>query len=140
MKILLAVDGSEIGMSSVRHVVALSKALNAAPKLTLLYADPPLLKSVAVELGVEGVARYHAENGEYALKKAKAALKRAQLAFTERVLVSDPAAAIVKQAKTDKADLIVMGSHGRGALKSLFVGSVAMKVIGTSTVPVTVTR
>jgi nucleotide-binding universal stress UspA family protein len=140
MKILLAVDGSEIGLSAVRHVVALGKALANAPTLTLLYADPPLFKAVAVELGVQGVAKYHADNADYALKKARTLLKRAQLAFTEKVVVAEPAVAILKQAKADKADLIVMGSHGRGALKSLFVGSVAMKVIATSPVPVVVAR
>lgn len=140
MKILLAVDGSETGLSAVRHVVALSKSLNAPPAITLLYADPPLMKSVQLELGTAGVDKYHADNGELALKKARAALKRAGLAFIERLVVGEPAATIVKQAKSGRADLIVMGTHGRSALKSLIVGSVARKVIATSTTPVTVVR
>lgn len=140
MKILLPVDGSETGLSAVRHVVALSKSLKAAPVVTLLYADPPLAKAVALELGEEGVAKYHADNGEMALKKARAVLKRAGLAFTERPLIGEPAATILKQAKSGRADLIVMGTHGRGALKSLIVGSVTQKVISASSVPVTVVR
>lgn len=140
MKILLAVDGSDIGLAAVRHVVQLSKALAELPAVTLLYADPPLLRSVALELGSDGVQRYHAENGAYALKKARTALKRAQLPYTEKVLVGEPAESIVKQAKAGKAELIVMGTHGRGALKQLLVGSVALKVIATSPVPVVVAR
>ncbi len=140
MKILLAVDGSEIGLAAVRHLVELSKSLAETPTVTLLYVDPPLLRSVALELGSDGVERYHAENGAYALKKARTALKRAQIPFVEKVLVGEPAESIIKQAKSGKADLVVMGTHGRGALKQLFVGSVALKVIATSPVPVVVAR
>ncbi len=140
MKILLAVDGSDIGMAAVRYVVALSKSLKDAPKLTLLYVDLPLFKQAAAALGSEGVARYHAENGDYALKKARTALKRARLSFEERIEVGEIAETIVKQAQSGKADLIVMGSHGRGALKSLFIGSVAQKVVGTSPIPVVIAR
>jgi nucleotide-binding universal stress UspA family protein len=140
MKILLAVDGSETGLGAARHVVALSKSLKAAPVVTLLHADPPLAKAVALELGEQGVAKYHADNGEMALKKARAVLKRAGLAVTERPLVGEPAATILKQATSSRADLIVMGTHGRGALKRLIVGSVTQKVISSSEIPVTVVR
>ncbi|WP_454257843.1 universal stress protein [Pseudoxanthomonas mexicana] len=140
MKILLAVDGSAIGLATVRHLVELSKSLAETPAVTLLYVDPPLLRSVALELGSDGVERYHAENGAYAMKKARTALKRAQIPFAEKVVVGEPAESIVKQAKSGKADLIVMGTHGRGALKQLLVGSVALKVIATSPVPVVVAR
>ncbi|MEL1265146.1 universal stress protein [Pseudoxanthomonas putridarboris] len=140
MKILLAVDGSQIGLTAVHQVVELAKALAEPPTVTLLYADPPLLRSVALELGNDGVQSYHAENGAYALKKARAALKRAKLPFVEKVVVGEPADSIVKQAKAEKADLVAMGTHGRGALKQLLVGSVALKVIATSPVPVLVAR
>jgi len=140
MKILLAVDGSEVGLAAVRHLVEFGKALAETPEVTLVYVDPPLLRSVALELGSDGVARYHAENGAYAMKKARTVLKRAQLPFVEKVLVGEPADGIVKQAKASKAELIVVGTHGRGALKQLFVGSVALKVIALSPVPVLVAR
>ena len=140
MKILLAVDGSEIGLAAVRHLVEFGKSLAEPPSVILLYADPPLLRSVALELGNDGVERYHAENGAYAMKKARTALKRAQLPFVEKIVVGEPAESIVKQAKASKADLVVVGTHGRGALKQLFVGSVALKVIAMSPVPVLVAR
>ena len=48
------------------------------------------------------------------------------------------AATVLAEAKAVKADLIVMGSQGKGALKSLLVGSVTQKVIALSPVPVLV--
>ncbi len=140
MNILLAVDGSEIGMAAVRHLVELSKSLAEPPSVTLLYVDAPLLRSVALNLGKEGVERYHAENAAYAMKKARTAMKRARLPFAEKYVVGEAAESIVKQAKALKSELVVMGTHGRGALKQLLVGSVALKVIATSPVPVLVAR
>ncbi|KAF1723823.1 hypothetical protein CSC78_14630 [Pseudoxanthomonas japonensis] len=140
MKILLAVDGSEVGLAAVRQLVEFGKSLAEPPEVTLFYADPPLLRSVALNLGKDGVASYHAENAAYAMRKARTALKRARLPFREAYLVGEPAESIVKQAKASKADLIVVGTHGRGALKQLFVGSVALKVIALSPMPVLVAR
>ncbi len=43
---------------------------------------------------------------------------------------------IIKEAETCKADLIVIGSHGRTGLKRLFLGSVAQSVLGEAHIPV----
>ena len=129
MKILLAVDGSEVGLAAVRQLVEFGKSLAALPDVTLFYADPPLLRSVALNLGKDGVASYHAENAAYAMKKARTALKRARLPFHETYLVGEPAESIVKQAKASKADLIVVGTHGRGAIARFLLGSISQEVL-----------
>ncbi|MGN6513562.1 MAG: universal stress protein [Lysobacteraceae bacterium] len=140
MKILLAVDGSPVSRRAVQHAIRLSKQLAAPPGITLFNADAPLLQSVAVKLGAEAVARYHADNGQHAIREARVLLKRARLPFRERLVVADAAEAIVREAKAGKHDLVVMGTHGRGALEGLLLGSVARKVIAQSSVPVTVVR
>lgn len=140
MKILLAVDGSPVSRRAVQHAIRLSKQLAAPADVTVLNADPPLLQSVAIKLGAEAVRRYHAENGQHATRDARAALKRARLPFRELLVVAEPADAIVREAKAGKHDLVVMGTHGRGALEGLLLGSVARKVIAQSSVPVTVVR
>ena len=50
------------------------------------------------------------------------------------------ASGIVQTAKDEKADLIVIGSHGRTGLMRLMLGSVATKVVAESPIPVLVTR
>lgn len=140
MKILLAVDGSDMALRATRHVVALAKELAAPPAVRLLHADPALLPDAARALGAEATARYHRENSEYATRRARAALKRAGLAFEEVHAVADPAEAVLKHARAGKCDLIVMGSHGRSALRSALMGSVTAKVLAHCQTPVTVVR
>jgi nucleotide-binding universal stress UspA family protein len=99
-----------------------------------------LLRSVAMSLGTRGVDKYHADNGRVALKGAKPVLSRAKVAFTEKVLVGDPAPTILKFVKSSKCDLLVMGSRGLGAFKNLVLGSVATKILSMCDVPVTIVR
>ena len=140
MKILLAVDGSPISTRAAKYAAKLVKRLAEPAELLLFNADPPLLQAVAVKIGTKGVDRYHAENGEYAIESARSALRRARVDFSEHLVVGVPAEAIVKTARTEHCDLIIMGSHGRGALKKLLLGSVAGKVLAHSDVPVTIVR
>ena len=72
MKILLAVDGSDMALRATRHVVALAKAMSKPPTVFLLHADPPLLPDAARALGPDATARYHHENSEYATRRARA--------------------------------------------------------------------
>lgn len=138
MKIMLAVDGSPVSTRAARHVAKLAALMKQPPEITLFYADPPLLQSVALGLGVKGTAKYHADNAKHSLRSARSVLKRARLAFEEKTVAADAAPAIIRFAKS--ADLVVMGSHGRGAIKGLFMGSVTTKVIALTTTPVTVVR
>jgi len=47
---------------------------------------------------------------------------------------------IAKTATDGKFDLVVMGSHGHGALVNLVVGSVATEVLASCKVPVLIVR
>lgn len=140
MKILLAVDGSPVSRRAVQHVVRMARQLASPSDLVLFHADAPLLQAVAIKLGAEAVRQYHEENGRAATRDARSVLKRAHLPFEALLRVGDPAEAIVKEAKRGRYDLVVMGTHGRGALEGLLLGSVARKVIAQSPVPVTVVR
>ena len=56
------------------------------------------------------------------------------------ILLGPPANRLVERAKEDKADLIVMGTHGRTGLGHLFLGSVAERVVRTAACPVLTIR
>ncbi|MCC8364656.1 universal stress protein [Lysobacter sp. A6] len=140
MKMLLAVDGSPISSRAAKFVTKLAKEMAGPLEVILFNADPPLMQAVAIKIGLQAAAKYHAENGASAIKSARATLKRAHVAFVEKLVVGEPASAIAKMAKAERCDVIVMGSHGHTALQTLFVGSVTAKVIAQSDVPVVVAR
>jgi nucleotide-binding universal stress UspA family protein len=140
MKCLVAIDGSDISTRAVKYAISLSAQLTVKPQIVLVYVDTPLLRGVAFELGLKETENYHLGNAKHALKQAKQSLARAKMLYSEVMLVGDPAEQIVKHAKAAKFDAIVLGSHGRSALKGLLLGSVATKVIAHASVPVTVVR
>ena len=59
---------------------------------------------------------------------------------TTQVLFGPPAWAIVEAAGTNKADLIVMGTHGQSALANMVLGSVATGVLARCKLPVLLLR
>lgn len=56
------------------------------------------------------------------------------------VKVGDARSEILEHARTEAADLIVMGTHGRGAMAHLVLGSVAERVVRTASCPVLTVR
>lgn len=140
MRIAIAVDGSPESTRAVRHAVKLAGQMKKPPRLLLLTVDPGMMPGVERRVGAELVRRYHEENAEYALRQGRSVLRRAKLAFEERAIIGDPAPEIVKATIKPRCDLLVMGSRGRGAVGSAFLGSIAIKVLSTSTVPVTIVR
>jgi nucleotide-binding universal stress UspA family protein len=68
--------------------------------------------------------------------KAKASGARASGLLLEGM----PADAIVRVARSKRADLIVLGTHGRTGLARLFMGSVAERVVGAAPCPVMTVR
>ena len=140
MKILVAVDGSEISLRAVKFVISLNRELAKPARVTLLAVDPPPFPGVESRIGSKATRQLHEESRERCLKDARRSLSRAKLELNERGEVGDIAETILAVAKKDKIDLIVLGSHGRGAVKGILLGSVSSKVIAQSDIPVTIVR
>jgi nucleotide-binding universal stress UspA family protein len=64
------------------------------------------------------------------------AVPEREIPFEHKLLVGDPAAAILRAAKDDNVDLIVMGTHGRGGFSRALLGSVADAVVRQAPCPV----
>jgi nucleotide-binding universal stress UspA family protein len=56
------------------------------------------------------------------------------------VVDGHPFVEIIKHAKEGDADMIIMGTHGRGAIAHMLLGSVAEKVVRTAPCPVLTVR
>lgn len=137
MNILLAVDGSEVSHRAVERVIALAAALKTPPTVQLLYVHLPVPIPFATRhVSRETLEAYYREEGEKELAPAKAQLEAAGIAYTPHVHVGQPGETICHVAAELGCALIAMGTHGRGALASMVIGSVASKVLQLASVPV----
>jgi len=138
MKILFASDGSACSERAAQYLIASLRKQLRSIEVTLFYVCAPMLDRVAAALGEDRVAEIHREDSGEALKTVRQRLKRARLAFDEAHTAGNAAYCIAQKAAKGKYDLVLMGSHGRSALKNALLGSVTARVLAECKVPVLV--
>jgi nucleotide-binding universal stress UspA family protein len=141
-KVLVPTDFSEPSRKALAYGQALASAFGAS--LHVLHAvEEPLTQGWTGY----GVASVLPGLREEAMSEAQRRLDDAVPASvrdaqpTELVIrVGDPFAEIVRFARERGADVIVMGTHGRGGMAHLLLGSVAERVVRTAPCPVLTVR
>jgi nucleotide-binding universal stress UspA family protein len=134
--ILVAVDGSADAAQALTEAVDLADCERA--RLTLFTAVVPPPAVVFPGASADAVVAVVDE----AEVRAKAVLRRAGECVPADVpatcvLAREPAGpALLRQIETGHHDLVVMGSRGRGAVRSALLGSVSHHVLHHSRVPV----
>jgi len=143
MKTILAA----IDFSPISHKVVIGAAELASPlgaKLVLLNVWEPVAAYVPVGAAMDVItAPVPVEPPDLnavkeSLEKFATPLRSNGLSVETLVTVALPAAEIVEQANRLNASMIVLGSHGHGALFQLFSGSVVTAVLHKARIPVTV--
>lgn len=140
-RILAAVDGSTQGDHALRHAVGLAKALGAA--LRIVHVVDMGWLPLAPELGLDlaQIAALRRAAGEKLLAAAAGTARAAGVA-AEACLVETAtptkqiSAALVEEAASWPADLVVLGARGRSGVERLLLGSVADGVARRATIPV----
>jgi len=140
MKILVTVDGSDISLRALKYALGLSKLLAKPALITVLHVDQPAFPGMERRIGREAIAEYHAANHDHALASARPIIRRSKQPVDEMREVGEIADTILAVARKRKVSLIVMGSHGRSAVKGVLLGSVSTKLIAQTDVPVTIIR
>jgi nucleotide-binding universal stress UspA family protein len=142
--ILVATDFSEPSEAALAYGRELARSFGAA--LTVVHVvDDTMARAFGIDGGVlltDPAMQQEIEAS--ALAQATALLSdedRTELKAAARVLTSTtPALAIVTYARETNADLIVMGTRGRGGVAHLLMGSVSEKVVQTAPCPVLTVR
>ena len=134
--ILLAVDGSQHADRAAELVRRL--AVDGGDEVVVLHVTDvmPMRGGVSVEL-------HQDRDGVEAAKRHASGLERAGVPVKVdlvRTLAGRVAPTIVETARECQAGVIVMGSHGRGDLAALLLGSVAHKVVHLADRPVLIVR
>jgi nucleotide-binding universal stress UspA family protein len=89
---------------------------------------------------VDRIAIASRERNQGLLSKGAAGLTGPGRTVDARLLGGRPASAIADAARDFEADLIVLGSHGRGTLGAALLGSVSSEVVEYATTPVLIAR
>lgn len=122
----------------IKHV----SAYKVPPELHLAYVHLPLptMGGLIKPIGQEALQRYYREEGEDALRGAKRLFDRTKLACAVHIMVGPIAESLTSAAKKLKCDLIIMGTHGMGAVSGMLLGSVAAKTVHLAHCPVLLIR
>jgi nucleotide-binding universal stress UspA family protein len=141
--ILVATDFGPASDTALRYGRALAGQFGA--RLHVLHVAENIILAVASPYGYPSVPVSLQQDIEAAAVKRTRALltdeeRQAGQAIAATVTDSSPAAAIVEYAKRHDIDLLVLGTHGRGALSHIFMGSVAERVVRMAPCPVLTVR
>ena len=140
MKILLPIDFSRSSQDAVRFVASRETLLGSNPQIEILNVHAPLKRKSSFLFGEGALDDYYQEHAEKLFSRARRTLESAGFKVSETMLVGVPDQTIAAEAERYKADLIVMGTRGLGALKGLFKTSVSTGVISLAHCPVLIVR
>lgn len=144
MKILLAIDGSACSDAAVEEVARRPWPDGTVVKVVTAIETPlpPTPETWAVPLNYfEEMEAALRKQGRNIIGRALEKLKSNKSLRNDGVLVpGSPRAAILDEAESWNPDLIVLGSHGYGALKRFLLGSVSQAVVSHAKCSVEVVR
>lgn len=135
LRVLLALDGSDTALAAARCWSAWCDA-DARPMHAVLLAVVAGLPPGERDADPEQVARALAAMGAGRIDAARDLFSRSGLPFETVVRIGAPAALIVDEARRQRADLLVVGTRGLTPLRALLLGSVSLRVVQTSAIPV----
>jgi nucleotide-binding universal stress UspA family protein len=137
MKLLLATDLSEASSSATDQAFDLAARLGAA-LLVVSVIDPGslLLPGGRFRARVDQVRERREQQAQALVERGR----QAGVEVSFLVWTGDPGDQIVSAAEAERVDMVLVGSHGRGAVGRLFLGSVSEHVVRNAPCPVLVVR
>ena len=145
-RLLVCTDGSRLSMKAVREAMRLARMLRGRVIGVYVVPPPPAAYGEPASYYAAGVTpaefrRYMRKKAEAGLARVASVAREAHVRFTARIVVDlQPWKGILRAARAARCDLIVMASHGRGALGGLILGSETTHVLARSKIPVLVVR
>ena len=150
MKVLHPTDFSQCALQAESRAVELLEPLRGELVLLHVLVEAPLYseapfsmsKAHVIPLGerVQNVYNAHRAWAEHSLVTRARELRDRGIKTSWRLQVGVPYEEIVKVADEERVDMIALGTHGRGGLNRLLMGSVADRVIRLASCPVLTVR
>ena len=140
--VLVPTDFSDASESALRYGKAMALAFGASLHVVHVMEDL-LAHAWAAEVYVASMPQLRDEIEKESRQRLGTLLtdgERTELRAETALLAGNPFLEIIRYAKAHNIDLIVMGTHGRGPIAHMLLGSVAEKVVRKSPCPVLTVR
>ena len=138
-RILVPTDGSPEGERAVAHALDLA-AVHGAEVHALYVINTASYAGMPMETSWEGVDDLLRADAEAAVDDVRELAAERGVDVATAIVDGSPSREIIRYAEDNDCDVVVMGTHGRGGIDRLLLGSVAEKVVRGSAVPVLTVR
>jgi nucleotide-binding universal stress UspA family protein len=142
-KILVAVDGSPTSLRGLDEAIKVAKAMRARLMIVHVVNELVISAEYVPSVYYEPILLSLRDSGAKVLEQAVSVAQRAGMTCEQQLIETlggRAADEIVKQARQWRAELIVLGTHGRRGIKRLAMGSDAELVLRQAPVPVLLVR
>jgi len=127
-KILVPTDVSEHSRRALNIALELARKFNAEVELLFVVADRVIYSFGEADIYVASSEQVEKE-GELALKSMLKEIDISGISLNKKTLHGNPSKVILQEVENEAIDLVVMGSHGYGAVVGSVLGSVSQKVL-----------
>ena len=136
MKILLAADGSKYTTKALEFLTSHQELLGKEDELLVIHAQMLLPTIFNAAINVQKALEINEKAADDVLSPIRKFLEKHDIKHRCLSVVGSVAKEIVDASANEGVNLILMGTHGRNAVGSAVMGSVAQKVVANSSVPV----
>ncbi len=140
MKILIAADGSDYTKRMLGYIAAHDEWLGARHAYTVMHCVLAIPHRAAAFVDRAQVRAFYESDAEAVFKPIRSFFSMQGINATFVHRIGSPAENVAKLAERGKFDLVILGTHGHGAISGIVMGSVATKVVSLCKIPVLLIR
>src|SRR3989338_3572939 len=126
-KILFPTDFSESAENASRYALSLAKKYGS--KVYVIHVIEPFTYTTEFGLDFSAQLKEMEASARRLLDDVAASIKKTNLDVESVLITGEPFVEIIKYARKEHVDLIVMATHGRSGIEHMLMGSVAEKVV-----------
>jgi nucleotide-binding universal stress UspA family protein len=135
-KILIPSDDSSGALRALAYLIKKIQSGRENAELHLVNVQYPLHGGVSTFISAAQIKELHQEDGTKALARARQLLDEAGIPYQTHVFVGEPAEVMARYANEQGFDEIVMGTRGQNQISTMLLGSVSLKLLNLSKLPV----
>ena len=139
-RILVPTDASEYSRRALKMALELAQSVQAEVVLLHVSYTPQAYWGYTISYGITITQEQLDQNGELALDATLTGIDSEQVVIHKRVESGHPVTIILEQIKKENIDLVIMGSHGYGAIAGSVLGSVSQRVLQKASCPVLIIK